>query len=366
MNADERYALLNDLPDDYVTAAAGTHRQSRRPLYMIVPAVAACITLLIAAAVYPKLRTEQPERREEPVYTEATSAVFTTALPEAEPSASTAAQTVQTVQTTVSAVVTQTQTAAQSGTAQPVRQEHVTEQAPPDGERETVTTYDSYIEVPDTETQITTANPGRQTSRADAVQQTVPYQLSKARAAVPYEESEPIPSTAPTEQPGGSIAPAETVSNPMQTELPVTSVIAPEEAVTATTAVMVLPEEPVPETTALVTESPPQTAPEDPPRPPLTETDGRSCIITPRQPFADVTLTGGVLDSEGRLHLELTGLKSPESADMTTQIILTLPDAFAARIRYVTAHITAEENETAYAEIAGRTPVIRDNTGQGG
>ena len=362
MNADELYTLLNDLPDDYVTAAAGTHRQSRRPPYVIVPAVAACITLLIAAAVYPKLRTQQPERREDSVYTE--TAAFTTALPEEqEPPAFTVSQTVQ---TTVSAVMTQTQTTAQSGTAQPVRQEHVTEQEPPDGKRETVTTYDSYIEVPDTETQITTANPGRQTSRADAVQQTVPYQLSKARAAVPYEESEPIPSTAPTEQPGGSIAPAETVRDPMQTELPVTSVIAAEETVAVTTAVTEHGEEPVPETTVPATESPAQTAPEEPLRPPLTETDGRSCIITPRQPFADVTLTGGVLDSEGRLHLELTGLKSPKSAGVTTQIILMLPDAFAARIRLVTAHITAEENETAYAEIAGRTPVIRDNTGQGG
>ena len=336
MNADELYTLLNDLPDDYVTAAAGTHRHSRRPLYVIVPAVAACITLLIAAAVYPKLRTQQPERREDSVYTE--TVAFTTALPEEqEPPAFTVSQTVQ---TTVSSVMTQTQTAAQSGTAQPVRQEHVTEQEDPNEEREAVTTYDPYMEVTVTETQVTTVNPARQTSGAEAELQTVPYLLSKSRITVPWNPSGGDPATVPV---------PETM---IGTELPTTGHTDPLETIRVPITTTTRPE--------------PQQESEREPEPPLIETDGRYCIITPRQPFADVTLTGGVLDSEGRLHLELTGLKSPGNADITTQIILTLPDEIAARIWIVTAHITAEENETAYTEIAGGTPVILDNTGQGG
>ena len=94
--------------------------------------------------------------------------------------------------------------------------------------------------------------------------------------------------------------------------------------------------------------------------------DGKYCIITPRQPFADVTLTGGVLDADGMLHLELTGLRSSLFDFTTMQITLMLPDEIAAQVRSVTAHITAEENETAYDEIAGGSPVIYDETGQGG
>ena len=98
MKADELYTLLNDLPDDYVTAAAGTHTQSRRPLYLIVPALAACITLLIAAAVYPKLKTQQPERQEPVSAAETTApqtngAVITEPPAEEPPAETTAAQT---------------------------------------------------------------------------------------------------------------------------------------------------------------------------------------------------------------------------------------------------------------------------------
>ena len=78
MNANELYSLLNDLPDDYVTAAAGTHKQSRKPLYVMIPALAACIVLLLAAAVYPKLRTQKPEIQD-PVYTAETTAPPVTA-----------------------------------------------------------------------------------------------------------------------------------------------------------------------------------------------------------------------------------------------------------------------------------------------
>lgn len=344
MNADELYTLLNDLPDDYVTAAAGTHRHSRRPLYVIVPAVAACITLLIAAAVYPKLRTQQPERREDPVYTETTAAAFTTALPEEqEPPAFTVSQTGNTAAGTVRTQPgTQTQTAEpspQAGTG-PVRQEHVTEQEDPNEEHEAVTTYDPYMKVTVTETQVTTVNPGRQTSGAEAELQTVPYLLSKSRITVPWNPSGGDPATVPV---------PETM---IGTELPTTGHTDPLETICVPITTTTRPE--------------PQQESEREPEPPLIETDGRYCIITPCQPFADVTLTGGVLDSEGRLHLELTGLNSPGGAGMTTQIILTLPDEIAARIWIVTAHITAEKNETAYTEIAGGTPVILDNTGQGG
>ena len=74
MNPTAFSELLADISDEYIASAANPHSKSIH--WYQVSAIAACIVLLIAAAVYPKLRMHTPEVTEPPaVVTESTAPV---------------------------------------------------------------------------------------------------------------------------------------------------------------------------------------------------------------------------------------------------------------------------------------------------
>ena len=72
MKNDVLLKLLEDLPDDLIESAAEPE-QSRRPVFLryAIPAIAACMVIVIAAVIYPKLKTVTPERTEESAFTAA-------------------------------------------------------------------------------------------------------------------------------------------------------------------------------------------------------------------------------------------------------------------------------------------------------
>lgn len=58
--------LLNDLPDEMIVPAAKPARTKPRRLQYFITSAAACLLVLIAAAVYPKLRVQKPGTIPEP------------------------------------------------------------------------------------------------------------------------------------------------------------------------------------------------------------------------------------------------------------------------------------------------------------
>lgn len=76
MNPKSFLGLMSDISDEYIASAANPHSKSVR--WYQVSAIAACIVLLISAAVYPKLRMQMPEVTEPPVMTAVTTAAVTT------------------------------------------------------------------------------------------------------------------------------------------------------------------------------------------------------------------------------------------------------------------------------------------------
>ena len=64
MNPTTFSELLTDISDEYIVSAANPHNKSIR--WYQVSAIAACIVLLISAAIYPKLRIQTPEITEPP------------------------------------------------------------------------------------------------------------------------------------------------------------------------------------------------------------------------------------------------------------------------------------------------------------
>ena len=113
MNALDIADLLNQLPDDMIVSAnVNTCRQqavqdepehSRAVRRYGLYAIAAVLVLLIAAAVYPKLRTQKPEVTDPPVMTAETTVSVTDA---SERTAATATQTVSTTAQTAAATAT--------------------------------------------------------------------------------------------------------------------------------------------------------------------------------------------------------------------------------------------------------------------
>ncbi len=76
MNPSAFSELLTDISDEYIVSAANPHSKPIR--WYQISAIAAGIVLLIAAAVYPKLRMQMPEVTEPPVMTAVTTAAVTT------------------------------------------------------------------------------------------------------------------------------------------------------------------------------------------------------------------------------------------------------------------------------------------------
>ncbi|MBR3447238.1 MAG: hypothetical protein IKH27_05500 [Oscillospiraceae bacterium] len=353
MKADELYTLLTDLPDDYVTAAAGMHTQSRRPLAMIVPALAACITLLIAAAVYPKLRTQQPERQE-PVMTAETTAPQTTVTVTAEapaeepPAGTTIRTTAQTAphttkkQTAITTAVTpKTETAAVTH-AQPETTAAQQQDAPAQEQTEmpaatTVTRRESPTEAPELTQTVTTAENARGENPSGWPEHTVPtipYRVKQEYAAIPR---------------GSVDLQSGTV---FESELPTTTLVM---TVPVTQAPTTLPEEPCTQTTADVTMPPPS---EEEPRQPSARFDGSYWIINPMKPYSNVTLTGGALKEDGTLYLTLLCLTGDGPPDHTVQLDLTLPPEISEAVTGTDIQLSETDSEAYFAEVKARTPVL--------
>lgn len=114
MNPTTFLGMMSDISDEYIVSAANPHSKSIH--WYQVSAIAACIVLLISAAIYPKLRMQTPEITEPPaaiVTTETTAqtaaetttmtvyATYTTAVRQDATHQTTAATVSQTVTETV-------------------------------------------------------------------------------------------------------------------------------------------------------------------------------------------------------------------------------------------------------------------------
>ena len=66
MKNDVLLKLLEDLPDDLIESAADPE-PNRRPVFLryAIPAIAACMVIVFSAVIYPKLKTEKPERQDD-------------------------------------------------------------------------------------------------------------------------------------------------------------------------------------------------------------------------------------------------------------------------------------------------------------
>ena len=105
MNANLFSELLTDISDEYIVSAANPHSKPIR--WYQISAAAACIVLLIAAAIYPKLRMQAPEITEPPA---ATVTAETTAQTTAETTAVTVSVSMKTTHRTTAETVSQTVT----------------------------------------------------------------------------------------------------------------------------------------------------------------------------------------------------------------------------------------------------------------
>lgn len=79
MNPEQFIQMMNDLPDAVIDSANSPAVRTKRRIWYIIPAVAACFIALIAAAVYPKLRMQMPEVTGSPEMTAETTVAVTTA-----------------------------------------------------------------------------------------------------------------------------------------------------------------------------------------------------------------------------------------------------------------------------------------------
>lgn len=114
MNRQDLSELLNGLPDEWIDSAAEPERtQKRRAFRLWVGGIAACLAVLIAAAVYPRLRVQQPERIETTAaVTETTaSAPESQTLPSSVSASETTAPLTGTTSSGTTAVFSETQTA---------------------------------------------------------------------------------------------------------------------------------------------------------------------------------------------------------------------------------------------------------------
>ena len=137
--------IITDLPDEIIEAAAAPS-YGKPVLRYSLTAIAAGIVLLIAAAVYPKLRMQMPEVNEPPVITAETTVpvttgsvptatTFTQTVLTAAPATASAAETVYTVTVTEPVQTAATVTAIVYTTAETAPAETTAEQpetAPPD------------------------------------------------------------------------------------------------------------------------------------------------------------------------------------------------------------------------------------------
>ncbi len=104
MNEWDRSKLLNQLPDEMIVSAYTTQHHKRHNIWYVIPSIAACIVLLISAAIYPKLRRQTPEIAVPPE--SVAEAITTTTVPQSAACSETQT-TISPIQTTfASAAVT--------------------------------------------------------------------------------------------------------------------------------------------------------------------------------------------------------------------------------------------------------------------
>lgn len=104
--------ILADIPDEFIASAA---EPQRKPVHWYpISAAAACIVLLISAALYPKLHVETPEIIAPPAATTETTAAATTEPPHPSETQTTAATILPETTTVVSASTTASTTAAET------------------------------------------------------------------------------------------------------------------------------------------------------------------------------------------------------------------------------------------------------------
>lgn len=407
MNANELYKLLGDLPDDYVTAAAGTHRQSRISLHVIIPAIAACFVLLIAAAVYPKLRTQMPEMQDDSIYSmettaEAKTTAAVTTVTESLPEEISSAKTTGTKRTTSAAVTTEQtavsqQTAQTTGTAAPAQHTEAEPEPQPESVPETAAV--SATEPPASTgsstsattpaitpaTTMTQAETGQDDGRDHHVTSAVTTRSTHIASTKNASETVPTSTVIGNTE---TIMPATTTTKYTTTKKVVHTTTTAEVTVPyfVSKTRAKLPEDPSgeqtgrPETSAfteqpattLVTtttsaepESFPETQPVFEDKAAQIRTDGENWYITMRKPYADAALGNGTLTPDG-LWLDVICLKQDHSEgslpDDTVQLILTLPADVSARIPRITLRVTETATVKAFEQLTAFQTAIRDYT----
>lgn len=157
MNPKSFLGMMSDISDEYIVSAANPHSKPIR--WYQVSAIAACIVLLMAAAIYPKLRIQTPEIAVPP---ESVAEVITTttSVPEsAEHSETqTATSPIQTTFNSVTATVNTTASAAVSAAITEidtsVQTDASTDAKPPQTD-ETIYTDSQKTDTPITQTAVT-------------------------------------------------------------------------------------------------------------------------------------------------------------------------------------------------------------------
>lgn len=114
MNPTAFSELFTEIPEEYIVSAAYPQRRPVR--WYSVSAVAACIVLLISAAIYPKLRTQTPAIIV-PAASTAEHTETTAAFPEQTETSRTETSPAQTSETHTTASQAQTETTASNTTA---------------------------------------------------------------------------------------------------------------------------------------------------------------------------------------------------------------------------------------------------------
>ncbi len=111
MKAEEFMELFNTLPDEMITSAVQTEPKRNRKIIFAFSTIAACLVLVLAAAIYPKLRTQKPPIADPPRSTTAAVTTATTPREQAVSTTQTVTERTSPVQTT-EITMTQTRTAS--------------------------------------------------------------------------------------------------------------------------------------------------------------------------------------------------------------------------------------------------------------
>lgn len=200
MKAEEFMELMNTLPDEMIASAVRSEPQRSHRTFYVMTSIAACLVVGIAAAVYPKLRTQKPEIAE-PFFS-VTSTVTTTATKQSQTATSiqttvdnTTKPTTSTAQTTA---IGKTETTITKTVTLPETDVPVLTQTEPTAMPITETVTESIISTTEatiivSETEPLTTQTTNQTSQCSAQAICMDISYSKDAMPTPYSDKE-IPS----------------------------------------------------------------------------------------------------------------------------------------------------------------------------